>query len=255
MAGSELLKNFVQQTWTGNKEIMLTKDRSIRATRPLRQIWLGIVLSSATILTGCGGGGGSTCTSNCTVTPSTDMGTLTAMSDTDTYTFKNAASSLVLGISGQSQAAGADAVQESAGTADTYWHFMPMGNDQYNVENMLTHQVLGILNASTSTGAQALQYSDNGTADHLWEFYLLTDGNYLIKNVNSGYYLQDDGSGTTSSATLDQGARSASVTGCTCQEWAIASSSTAAYTNPKTVSVTYSSSGDSSTIGIHDPSM
>src|ERR1035437_875459 len=247
MAGSELLKNFVQQTWTGNKEIMLTKDRSIRATRPLRQIWLGIVLSSATILTGCGGGGGSTCTSNCTVTPSTDMGTLTAMSDTDTYTFKNAASSLVLGISGQSQAAGADAVQEGAGTADTYWHFMPMGNDQYNVENMLTHQVLGILNASTSTGAQALQYSDNGTADHLWAFYLLSDGNYLIKNVNSGYYLQDDGSGTTSSATIDQGARSVNVTGCTCQEWVITSSGTAAYTAPLTVSGTG--------IYVHDPFM
>jgi arabinan endo-1,5-alpha-L-arabinosidase len=175
------------------------------------------------------------------------MGTLTAMSDTDTYTFKNAASSLVLGISGQSQTASTNVVQESTGTADTYWHFMPMGNDRYNVENMLTHQVLGILNASTSTGAQALQYSDNGTADHLWAFYLLTDGNYLIKNVNSGYYLQDDGSGTTSSATIDQGARSASATGCTCQEWAITSSGTAAYTAPLTVSGTG--------IYVHDPYM
>ena len=54
------------------------------------------------------------------------------MSDTDTYTFKNAASSLVLGISGQSQTAATNVVQESTGTADTYWHFMPMGNDQYN---------------------------------------------------------------------------------------------------------------------------
>jgi arabinan endo-1,5-alpha-L-arabinosidase len=175
------------------------------------------------------------------------MGTLTEMSDTDTYTFKNAASSLVLGISGQLQTVGTNVVQESTGTADTYWHFMPMGNNQYNVENMLTHQVLGILNASTSTGAQALQYSDNGTADHLWAFYLLTDGNYLIKNLNSGYYLQDDGSGTTSSATIDQGARSVNVTGCTCQEWAITSSGTAAYTAPLAVSGTG--------IYVHDPFM
>ena len=40
-----------------------------------------------------------------TITVGTDMGTLAAMDDTYTYTFKNAASGLVLGISGQSQAA------------------------------------------------------------------------------------------------------------------------------------------------------
>ena len=233
--------------------MMLSRNRSIRATRPQRQIWLGIVLSSAAILTGCGGGSGGG--GGTTPPTTTDMGTLTSMGDTYTYTFKNAASNLVLGISGQNQTAGTSVVQESTGTTDTFWHFMPMGNNEYNVENMLTHQVLGILNASVSAGAQALQYSDNGTADHLWEFYLLTDGNYLIKNVNSGYYLQDDGSGTNSSATIDQGARSSSVTGCTCQEWAITSSGTAAYSNPIAVSVLYGSTGDSSTIGIHDPTM
>jgi arabinan endo-1,5-alpha-L-arabinosidase len=203
------------------------------------------VLLSATILTGCGGGSGGG--GGTTTTTTTDMGTLTSMGDTYTYTFKNAASSLVLGISGQSQTASTDVVQESTGTTDTYWHFMPMGNNEYNVENMLTHQVLGILNSSTSTGAQALQYSDNGTADHLWAFYLLSDGNYLIKNLNSRYYLQDDSSGTTSSATIDQGARSSNVTGCTCQEWAITSSGTAAYTAPLTVSGTG--------IYVHDPFM
>jgi arabinan endo-1,5-alpha-L-arabinosidase len=175
------------------------------------------------------------------------MGTLTAMADTDTYTLKNAASSMVLGISGQSQTASAYVVQEASTvtTNDIYWHFMPMGSSKYNVENMLTHQVLGILNASISSGAQALQYSDNGTDDHLWEFYLLTDGNYLIKNVNSGLYLQDDGSGTTSSATIDQGSRSSTTTGCTCQEWSITDSKNAAYASPITVSGTG--------IYVHDP--
>jgi arabinan endo-1,5-alpha-L-arabinosidase len=202
------------------------------------------VLSAATILTGCGGGGGGT---QQQPPPSTDMGTLTSMGDTYTYTFKNAASSLVLGISSQSQTAGANVVQESTGASDTYWHFMPMGNNEYNVENMLTHQVLGVLNSSTSTGAQAIQYSDNGTTDHQWLFYLLSDGNYLIRNANSGFYLQDDNSGATSSATIDQGARSSSVTGCTCQEWIITSSGAAAYTAPLTVSGTG--------IYVHDPFM
>ncbi len=108
------------------------------------------------------------------------------------------------------------------------WHAMPMGTNQleYNVENLLTHQVMGIANASTATGATALQYADNGTNDHLWEFYLLTDGNYLIKNVNSGYYLEVSNSGTTSSAVIDQNARATTGTGCTCQEWKLAVSTT-----------------------------
>lgn len=217
----------------------------IRRAIAYAPVWaaMGVVL----LLAGCGGGGSTTTTT----TTGTDMGTLTAMGDTDTYTFKNAASGLELGINGQSQTAGTDVVQESAGTSDTYWHLMPINTTssayEYNVENMLTHQVLGILNASTSTGAQALQYSDNGTNDHVWEFYQLTDGNYLIKNVNSGYYLQDDGSGATSSATIDQGARSINEAGCTCQEWTIASSGNAAYPSPLAVSGTG--------IYVHDPYM
>jgi arabinan endo-1,5-alpha-L-arabinosidase len=183
------------------------------------------------------------------------MGTLTTVNDSFQYTLTNAASGLVLGISGQSQTAGANVVQESAGTSDTYWHFIPMNNSEYNVENLLTHQVLGILNASTSIGAQALQYADNGTADHLWEFYLLADGNYLIKNVNSSYYLEDAGSDTTSTATIDQGARATTGTGCTCQEWKLTLTGTSPYPDPIAVSVLFSSAGDSSSIGIHDPSI
>ena len=176
------------------------------------------------------------------------MGTLTAMSDSYQYKLKNVASGLVLGISGQSQVAGTNAVQESdTGTTDALWHFMPMNNDEYNVENLLTHQVLGILNASTSAGAQALQYSDNGTADHLWGFYLLSDGNYLIKNANSGYLLEDAGSGSTSSATIDQGTRATTGSGCICQEWTLTSTGTSPYTAPLTVTGTG--------IYVHDPYM
>jgi arabinan endo-1,5-alpha-L-arabinosidase len=227
-----------------------------RVTRAQSISGLGIALAAGAMLTGCGGagstgggggggGGGST----------PDMGTLTAVSDNYQYTLTNASSSLVLGISGQSQVAGTDVVQESdTGTTDAQWHFIPMNNNQFNVENMLTHQVLGILNASTSPGAQALQYADNGTPDHLWEFYVLTDGNYLIKNANSNYYLQDDGSGTTSAATIDQGARATTGTGCTCQEWKLTSSNTSPYPDPISVNVTYTAP-DASSIGTHDPSI
>ena len=120
-----------------------------------------------------------------------------------------------------------------------------MGNSEYNIENIFTHQLLGILDMSTSIGAQALQYADGGGKDQLWKLYLLSDGNYLFQDVNSGYYLQDDGSGTTSSATIDQGSRSSSATGCACQEWTITSSGNAAYPAPMAVSGTG--------IYVHDP--
>ena len=205
-------------------------------------------------LAGCGGGTTNTGGGGTSTTP--DMGTITAMDDSAVYTFTNAASTMALGISGQSQTAGAVLAQEAANSsnADDGWHVMPMGSKQYNVENMLTHQVMGISNASTTAGAQALQWADNGTNDHLWAFYHLSDGNYLIKNVNSGLYLEDAGSATTTSATIDQGARATSGTGCSCQEWTIASTGNAPYPAPNTVTVSYTAP-DSASIGVHDPSM
>ncbi len=220
-------------------------------------ISLLLLLFAVASFTGCGGAKGGS--SSSTGTGSTyDMGTLTAMNDSFQYTLTNNVSGMVLGISGQNQTAGTDVVQEanSTTTADIDWHFIPMNSNQYNVENMLTHQLMGVSSSSTSAGAQVLQWSDNGTSDHLWEFYLLSDGNYLIKNVNSGLFLEDAGSGLTTAATIDQGERAASGPGCTCQEWTVTSTGNSPYPMPDTVTVEYdTASGDSQAIGIHDPSM
>jgi arabinan endo-1,5-alpha-L-arabinosidase len=173
---------------------------------------------------------------------------VTAVGDTYQYTLTNVGSSMVLGISGQSQTAGTDLVQEASTTttSDIDWHFMPMGNNTYNIENMLTHQVMGVSNASVSAGAQVLQYSDNGTEDHIWLPYLLSDGNYLLKNANSGLYLEVANGGTTSSATIDQAARNTS-SNCSSQEWELTSTNNAAYPAPRAVSGTG--------IYVHDPYM
>jgi arabinan endo-1,5-alpha-L-arabinosidase len=220
----------------------------IRFASVVALVATGIVLATS----GCGGGAGAGggCTgSNCGGGQSYDMGTLTSVDDSNQYTLTNSVSGMVLGISGQSQSAGTNVVQEpsSTATSDIDWHFMPMSNNTYNIEDMLTHQVMGILSASTSTGAQVLQYSDNGTNDHLWLFYKLTDGNYLIRNSNSGFYLEVANSGTTSSATIDQGDRAASGPGCACQEWELASTGNAAYPAPMPVTGTG--------IYVHDPYM
>jgi arabinan endo-1,5-alpha-L-arabinosidase len=192
---------------------------------------------------GCGGGssgsgGGSD--------SGPDNGVLTAMNDSLQYKIKNASSSLLLGISGQSQTAGTPLVQGTDdGTTDQMWHFIPMGNNQFNVENLLTHQVVGIANASKQSGEIALQWADNGTADHLWQFYLLKDGNYLIKNGNSSLYLEDRNSDSTSSAVIDQTARANTGTGCTCQEWTLTSTGNSPYPAPLTVS--------GAGVAVHDP--
>jgi arabinan endo-1,5-alpha-L-arabinosidase len=212
---------------------------------------MGLALSVSSIFIGCGGGGSSVGSGSGTTTTTTpDMGTLTFVDDSYQYKLKNAASGLQLGIQGQSQTAGASAIQASDdGQNDQLWHFMPMNyaSSQFNVENLLTHQVLGISTASTSSGAQTLQWPDNGTNDHLWQFYKLTDGNYLIENVNSGLYLTDSNSGTTTSATIDQEGRATTGTGCTCQEWALTSTGSSPYPAPLTVT------GDG--IYVHDPYM
>lgn len=216
---------------------------------------MGTAVITGSLLVSCGGaasggsgGGGGT-------TQSPDMGTLTSVSDSYEYTLENAASSLVLGIAGQSQTAGTNVAQETnSGSSDALWHFLPMNNNEYNIENMLTHQVMGVQNSSTETGAQVLQWADSGTKDHLWEFYLLKDGNYLVRNVNSGFFLEDADSGSTSSATIDQGARATTGAGCNCQEWTLTSNNTSPYPAPGSVNVSYTAS-DSDSIGIHDPSI
>jgi arabinan endo-1,5-alpha-L-arabinosidase len=226
-----------------------------RAAQAPRRVLLSLALMMGLALSACGGGGSASSGGGGGTPTTPDLGTLTSMSDSYSYTVTNVASSLVLGISGQSQVAGTSVVQESnTGTVDANWHFIPMNSNQFNVEDMLTHQLMGVSNASTSAGAQVLQWADNGTNDHLWAFYLLTDGNYLIKNVNSGLYLEDENSNLTSSATIDQNSRATTGSGCTCQEWKLTSTNNSPYSSPASVNVTYTSP-DTNVIGIHDPSI
>ena len=65
---------------------------------------------------------------------------------------------------------------------------------------------LGISGASTTQGAGALIWTDNGTADHLWQVEPNGDGSYLIANANSGQVLGVTNESTSSGAlTLQWG--------------------------------------------------
>jgi len=230
------------------------------ASAPLVKAHTGAWLWPAAVafaiaLAGCGGGVSNSGGDAGGPPPAPDFGTLTSVSDSNQFQLKNAATGLVLGIAGQSQLAGTALAQESsASSPDALWHFIPMNNSQFNIENLLTHQLAGITNASTAAGAQAVQWADNGTNDHVWSFYLLKDGNYLIKNLNSSLFLEVADSSATTSATIDQGARASTGTGCSCQEWTLTDTGNAAYPAPIAVQVAYTSP-DTSAIGIHDPSL
>lgn len=224
-----------------------------------------LIVAASCIVAGCGGSstsnsnsGGSGGGSGTTTT--TDMGTLTMPGTTYQYQLKNAATALVLGISGKSQVAGSSVIQTTnTASSDSMWHFIPnvYSSSEVNIEDMLTHQVLGFSasnpakgqpsSGAASAGAQALQFSDTGTDDQNWQLYLLSDGNYLLKNHYSGLYLEVKDSNSSSSAEIMQGARSSTTEGCTCQEWMLVQTSTAAYPNPMTVTGTGKD--------VHDPYM
>lgn len=210
------------------------------------RVFAVLLVCVAGFLSGCGSGSSPSSSTTTTGSTGPDMGVIASVSDNLQFKIKNVSSGFLLGITAQSQVAGALIDQASdTGTGDQLWHFMPMGSNQFNMENLLTHQVAGISSASTTSGATAVQWADNGTPDHLWTFYSLTDGNYLIKNVNSSLYLQVDSSGSTT--VIDQAARAATGTGCTCQEWALTPTGTSVYPAPLPVS--------GGGIYVHDPNM
>ncbi len=257
---------------TSGATIYYTTDGSTPTTSSTR--YAGAITLSTTaaetvnaIATVNGDTNSSVATAIFTFTP--DMGTMvnvqypvSQLLDSNQYQIENAISGLVLGIQGQSQVAGTSVVQETnTNSTDSMWHFMQQvdtgGDYRANIENMLTHQVIALSatppdggvvpSAALASGAQALQYSNTGNDDQNWVLYLLTDGNYLIKNHNSHLYLQDDSSNLNPTATIDQGARATTGGGCMCQEWTLVNTSNPAYTAPLTVKGTG--------IYVHDPYM
>jgi hypothetical protein len=74
----------------------------------------------------------------------------------------------------------------------------------YQLQNVNSGLLLGVNGASTASGASALQWTDNGTRDHLWD--LVGDGNgaYKIVNENSGLVLGVAGASTSAGAAVEQ---------------------------------------------------
>ncbi|MFI1443615.1 RICIN domain-containing protein, partial [Streptomyces fructofermentans] len=65
-------------------------------------------------------------------------------------------------------------------------------------------KVLGVDGMSTQNSAHVVQFEDNGTDDHLWQFVDAADGWFLIRNRHSGKVLGVDGMSTQNSAHVVQ---------------------------------------------------
>jgi len=85
----------------------------------------------------------------------------------------------------------------------------------YKLVNANSGLLLGVQDASTSSGVPALQWTDNGTRDHLWDLVDTGTGAYRIVNENSGLVLGVSGSSTAAGAPVQQQAD----TGGTAQLW------------------------------------
>lgn len=92
-------------------------------------------------------------------------------------------------------------INNMSSTAGYHLLITPVGTATYDkIVNKNSGLVLGITNASTSAGAQALQWTDNGTADHLWQI-VDAGGSYVkIVNKNSGLLLGITNASTSAGA-------------------------------------------------------
>ncbi len=88
-------------------------------------------------------------------------------------------------------------------------------NGTYKLVNANSRLLLGVQYASTAPGAVALQWTDNGTRDHLWDLVSTGNGYYRIVNDNSGLVLGVAGASTSYGAAVQQ----QTDTGSASQRW------------------------------------
>ena len=74
----------------------------------------------------------------------------------------------------------------------------------FRIQNQNSGKVLAVSNMSTADSVQVVQFTDNGTADHLWTLIDNGDGYFRIQNKNSGKVLGVSNMSTADSANVVQ---------------------------------------------------
>ena len=121
-----------------------------------------------------------------------------------TYKITNGNSGLALDTQSSGTAQGTLVDQATADSSATQsWTLVAAGSGLYKIENVGSGLLLGINGESTADGGTALIWSDNGTADHLWQL-IPVGGKYELVNDNSGLVLGVTNESTTSGAQVLQ---------------------------------------------------
>ncbi len=89
-------------------------------------------------------------------------------------------------------------------TATTGGHPWTPTGGYLKIRNRNSGKVMGVDVMSTANSARVVQFDDNGTADHLWQFVPNGDGWYRVRNSNSGKVLGVDLMSTANSAQVVQ---------------------------------------------------
>jgi hypothetical protein len=80
----------------------------------------------------------------------------------------------------------------------------PRSAAMFRVQNRNSGKVLGVSGMSIDNSANVVQFTDNGTSDHLWRIVDAGGGYVKIQNANSGRLLAVEGASVTNSARLQQ---------------------------------------------------
>ncbi|SDS30011.1 Ricin-type beta-trefoil lectin domain-like [Paenibacillaceae bacterium GAS479] len=124
---------------------------------------------------------------------------------TKTYSITNQNSGKALGITGNSTADGAAAVQNTfSNAAGQTWKFYDAGGGYYKIQNVNSGKYLNIYGAATADGAAAIQYASTTSINQHWQIVPVSGGGFKLINRNSGKVLGINGESTAEGAAVVQ---------------------------------------------------
>lgn len=146
----------------------------------------------------------------------------TAAPATGSYSLKNAASGLCLGVPGASTSDGTQLDQSACnGAANRTWKLTASGSG-YTLAAAHSSRCAGVKDASTSAGKAVEQQSCSGAATQVWTLASVSGNTYRVVNSNGGKCLNVKDSSTASGALVQQN----SCDSVTSKSWTFTASGT-----------------------------
>ncbi len=149
-------------------------------------------------------------------------GSASAAPAAGSYSLKNVASGLCLGVPGAGTAAGTQLAQSAcSGAANQTWKLTASGSG-YTLAAAHSAKCAGVRDASTSAGKAVEQQNCAGSATQVWTLTLVSGNTYRVVNSNGGKCLNVKDSSTASGALVQQN----SCDSVTSKSWTFTASGT-----------------------------